>query len=51
MLQPQTPELLEPVPGLGRASYHNPLGRVSITWQSMEQLERGSIVHFKPPRN
>ena len=50
MLQPQREDLLvDGHQGLGRTSYHNPLGRVSITRQSPEQLERGSIVHFKPP--
>ncbi|KAK9833469.1 hypothetical protein WJX81_007779 [Elliptochloris bilobata] len=52
MLQPHREDLLvDSHQGLGRVSYHNPLGRVSITRQSPEQLERGSIVHFKPPKN
>jgi hypothetical protein len=50
MLQAQRDDLLAPV-HCGPSTYHNPLGRVSITRQSMEQLERGSIVHFRPPTN
>ncbi len=33
--------------GLGRTSYQNPLGRVSIQRPSPQELERASVVSIK----